>query len=772
MRLESECDLRCVLCARAPGHGTDALQRVEDASLAGVTLRIAGCDPVRRKDLTTLAHTAKARGAARVTVETPGPRLSTSAIEALARAGVDEIALPLYSSDPTVHDAVTGRSGAHARHLAVLDTLGDGALDVSFDVTVLSATAQDLGALVAEALSRVPRTLEVRFALPLHAGAAGDARVARLLPERLAPLRPRLARALDVCAARGVSARLAPRGGLPFCALGPEHAHGRHAPWDPSRPVARDADDRLGKGCDRCAMHDHCRGVPAWFADLHGTDDLTPFDAPLPRDVPVDPDAQLAPRRLIPTPAPSSRLRVLLVNQCEATWGYGPGASEYLRAHLLAHTDLREHIDVDILFAVGTSPERVATEILARDPDLIGFSTYSWNLGANLETTRAVRRAGSDAVIVWGGVSFSYIDRDPEWFPAWRDVDAVARGSGEATLEAVVRQLLGGPDRRRLQRLVPGLVRRRDHGFEVAPPAAPPDFDALASPYLAGTVFEVARPTIEMARGCIFECAFCSDAKSSREGRMVLRAADRLAEEIRVITTWPSAEWIDAGASTANATSEAFRSVCDAIRRGDPERRLRYGFQMYPALARPEQRDALNGIRVGALHFGVQSLTPATFATMRRGTRTEHVERARRVFDGVGPIELSLILGLPGETYESFRASYEELLAVRGVHLVVNRLLVLPGTAYHLHRHALGLGFDPHRYFRVTHTPTMSADDLRRAQDTVIERALSLPDLLQGGEPRVRWVNFDVQQSFAAPPEYGTGLAARRSSLEPEVRQR
>jgi hypothetical protein len=114
-------------------------------------------------------------------------------------------------------------------------------------------------------------------------------------------------------------------------------------------------------------------------------------------------------------------------------------------------------------------------------------------------------------------------------------------------------------------------------------------------------------------------------------------------------------------------------------------------------------------------------------------------------------------LGLPGETFESFRAVYDELSRYPELRLVVNRLLVLPGTQLHLQRRALGIEIEEDRYYRVRSTPSMSARDLLRAQDYVVERACALPDLVQGGEARVRWVNFDAQRSFAAPAQYGAG---------------
>jgi radical SAM superfamily enzyme YgiQ (UPF0313 family) len=194
--------------------------------------------------------------------------------------------------------------------------------------------------------------------------------------------------------------------------------------------------------------------------------------------------------------------------------------------------------------------------------------------------------------------------------------------------------------------------------------------------------------------------------------------------------------------------------VCEAIRRGDPAGKLKYGFQLYPAIARERQRDALRGVNVGSLYVGVQSLTPATFRAMRRGTTLEHLQRAIDVFSPAETVELSVLLGLPGETLQSFKTCFDRLLQYP-VRLVINRLLVLPGTQLHLHRRAWGIEYDRDLYYRIVRSDTMSADDLRRAQDHVVERAQGLPDLLLDGEARVRWVNFDVQRCFSAPSEFG-----------------
>ncbi|MEZ4220096.1 MAG: radical SAM protein [Polyangiaceae bacterium] len=746
LRLRAECDLACWFCSgRSAQDEGETLPTREDGT---VQLRILGCDPLRRTDLLKLVTRARAAGYESICVETNGVRLAARhTASALLEAGVTEVLVTGYALDAAVHDAVCGRPGAHARLLQGLEHARAAGLNVGLRAVVLSEKRQDLPALLRDMHARAGGSSRLELSLPRSGPSQPRAR--EYLPESVAALRPRLSRTLVQAEALGVPVRILPDAGIPPCAV--------EDSWRSDTlfgfRLTKEARG-LPEVCATCAEASRCGGTPEWHRSLWGADGLSPLERPLTqaRHQAREPEAAASfTRRAMPRR--EGAFRVLLVNPCEATWGYGPGAAEYLRAALLAKPDLAACVDVDIEFLVGVPPKRAAELILEADPDLIGMTVYSWNLQIAAELSRLLKAKACRAPIVWGGVTFALLERDASWFHWWDAVDAVARGSGEHTLIDLVRALMKQTGPVRSIPALPGLCVVANGKSHFGPPARVPRLDDFPSPYLQGTVYRVARPTIEMARGCTFSCAFCSDAKQSREGGMQLRGAERLAAEIAAVVSWPEAQWIDAGASTANVTSEAFERVCAAIRRGDPDGSLRYGFQLYPSLARPAQREALQGVNVGALHFGVQSLTPATFAPIKRGTNLSHVHRALQVFEGL-PVELSLILGLPGETLDSFKASFDQLLALPSPRIVVNRLLVLPGTELHARRVALGLGVREDRYFRLEHSREMSAAELLRAQDYVIERALALPDLMHEGEARVRWVGFDVQQSFAAPPEY------------------
>ncbi len=444
-------------------------------------------------------------------------------------------------------------------------------------------------------------------------------------------------------------------------------------------------------------------------------------------------------------------LRVVLANLCEDPWDYGPGASEYLRAKLLSTPDLADRIELALLFLGGTDTESFAERIASHDPDFVGFTCYSWNLASTARTSRRPReltatRAGA-TVIVWGGVSFALLRERSDWFSWWGDVDAVAIGSGEQTIVDLLRRVVErGPGRGLGDAPIRGaLLHAEGHIHDGGSALAPRVLGDVPSPYQRGTAFQVARPFVEMARGCLFQCAFCSDARASRQGLWMTQTVDRIAADVAAIAAWPCAREVDAGASTANVSDRHFAEVCEGIRRGDPTSRLAYSFQMYPAVVRPAQRAALDGVRVKRIGIGVQSSTAETWGPMRRKSTVEHIRRSADILRGVGLLFITVILGLPGETYETFVRMVDQLLEIDDISLAVHRLLVLPGTQFHVQHEALGLSFASDQFYRVLGTTTMPPGDLARAQDYVRTRAVTA-GVTSLGERRIDWTNFDDQR--------------------------
>jgi hypothetical protein len=103
----------------------------------------------------------------------------------------------------------------------------------------------------------------------------------------------------------------------------------------------------------------------------------------------------------------------------------------------------------------------------------------------------------------------------------------------------------------------------------------------------------------------------------------------------------------------------------------------------------------LAGLPDGRFQFeiGIQSTNPETLAAIDRRMDTEAALRNIRRLAALGTVHLhvDLILGLPFETGESFRRSFNQVFALGADHLQMGLLKVLPGTSIRCQADRFGL---------------------------------------------------------------------------------
>ena len=92
------------------------LPLAEDVRGHGV--RLAGREPMMRKDLTEIVRSLRAAGASGVEIETNGRGLAfAGSVQSLREAGVTRIAIKLFSSDEAAWEAHTRAPGSYAQTL-------------------------------------------------------------------------------------------------------------------------------------------------------------------------------------------------------------------------------------------------------------------------------------------------------------------------------------------------------------------------------------------------------------------------------------------------------------------------------------------------------------------------------------------------------------------------------------------------------------------------------------------------------------------------------
>lgn len=184
----------------------------------------------------------------------------------------------------------------------------------------------------------------------------------------------------------------------------------------------------------------------------------------------------------------------------------------------LASTLRRSGYEVKILdlYAEPLSLREAGEEIARFRPDLAGFATYPGSMDEVYALVKDLRAASPGVFIVLGGLYASYL---PEIALSQCPADAVVMGEGEATLRELAALVVSGGE----LAAVSGLCYRK-HGatFRTAPRAVRLKLDSLPWPAYELINFDAYRlpPTravtggrvssILSARGCNFNCSFCS----------------------------------------------------------------------------------------------------------------------------------------------------------------------------------------------------------------------------------------------------------------------
>ena len=431
-------------------------------------------------------------------------------------------------------------------------------------------------------------------------------------------------------------------------------------------------------------------------------------------------------------------------------WAREKGLDAFFDIHILPATD-----------ANALGDQALVAALAERNPWLVGFTCYVWNIERTLWIARDLKRRRPNARIVLGGPE---ITADNAWVLESADYDFAVIGEGEQTFADL---LLGVLDDDVPPVPIPGLY--------VPPAGAPvrydparrpafrqplPDLNLLGSPYLAGILDAADEQMLllETTRGCVFKCKFCYYPKSY--DRQYYLSAENVLANLRHAHERGAREvfLLD---PTLNQRKD-FADFLRVLAAGNPGRRFSYFGELRGEGITEETARLLRDANFTEVEVGLQSVDPEAMRRMDRKNNLRAFERGVRAMLGEGiRVKVDLIVGLPGDTSESVR---------RGLHYLrdsalcsdvqVFNLSILPGTAFRQEAADLGLTFQPRPPYYLLRTPALDRGDLfglmQEAQDLFeIEFDAQPPPVLEfpGGSPLERVWRVDLDEpGRGAPP--------------------
>jgi len=325
-------------------------------------------------------------------------------------------------------------------------------------------------------------------------------------------------------------------------------------------------------------------------------------------------------------------------------------------------------------FDINQRPLDIAEILLAQNPKIIGFGIYIWNVGQTAEVTAAIKRVRPEIKIILGGPEVSYETREQEIVQL---ADHVITGEADLKFAEMCSALLGRaelPPGQDAQQRVPA-----DLPKIIA--AELPDFSQIALPYELYAEDDIAHRIIyvEASRGCPFTCEFCL---SSLDIPVRQAPLDKFLAEMQKLLDrgLKQFKFVD---RTFNLNVAVSKTILEFfLERYQPGHF--FHFEMIPDRLPESLRKIIAKFPPGALQFevGIQTFNEEVGDLIKRRQNYEKLAdnfHFLREQTGVH-IHADLIVGLPGETIESFAAGFDRLVALGPQEIQVGILKRLRGT--------------------------------------------------------------------------------------------
>jgi len=346
-------------------------------------------------------------------------------------------------------------------------------------------------------------------------------------------------------------------------------------------------------------------------------------------------------------------------------------------------------------FDIHQRPLDIAEILIARNPQIIGFGVYIWNIEPTAQVIAAIKCVRPDIKIILGGPEVSY---ETESQAIVQLADHVITGEADLKFAEVCRALLGGAGlplgqdaQQRVPTDLPQII-----------PAEPPEFSQLVLPYDLYTDDDIAHRIIyvEASRGCPFSCEFCLSS---------LDIPVRQAPLPALLEQWQ--RLLDRGVKQFKFVDRTFNlnvQVSQAIlefflARYQPGHF--FHFEMIPDRLPDSLRAIIARFPPGTLQFevGIQTFNEDVSHLISRRQNYEKLAdnfHFLRRETGVH-IHADLIVGLPGETVESFAAGFDRLIALAPQEIQVGILKRLRGTPIVRHDDEWRMVYHPHPPYEI-----------------------------------------------------------------------
>lgn len=350
-------------------------------------------------------------------------------------------------------------------------------------------------------------------------------------------------------------------------------------------------------------------------------------------------------------------------------------AVRYLKKYVEKNSDIK----LDIYETnINNQLMNIIKDLFEKQPDMIIFSTYIWNKEYVFSITKELKKILPDVKIALGGPEVSY-----EWDKIMaenQEIDYIFTGEGEKVLLNFFTKDISE---------VKGVVYREEDNLKyngIEPLIE--NLDIIPFPYDDEELQDRTKIFYyESSRGCPFNCSYCM---SSIDKSVRYYSIDRTKEDLKRFIDSPIKllKFVD---RTFNLSKEKYMAIWRFLLENYREG-ITFHFEINANIFDDETLDFLETVPKGYFQFeiGVQTIDAQAMKSIGRINKLEKLEHNIRRISRNIHLHLDLIAGLPYETYDKFRESFDYVHRLKPEMIQLGFLKLLKGTKMYDEREKYG----------------------------------------------------------------------------------
>lgn len=350
-------------------------------------------------------------------------------------------------------------------------------------------------------------------------------------------------------------------------------------------------------------------------------------------------------------------------------------------------------------FSINDREEKILEEIIMEKPNVVAFSTYIWNIEMVKRISNLIKLVDENIEILYGGPEVSY---DSQNILKELNGEYIIEGEGEKTYREFVEYKLGERDIKSIR----GLYYKIDNEVLFNGKRPLMNMNEIVFPYEEDENLDNKIVYYEASRGCPFNCKYC--LSSTIHGVRFLDI-DRVKQELKYFINKEVrlVKFVD---RTFNCNHKFTMAIWEFLIEQDTK--TQFHFEISADLLRDQELRLLEKAPKDRFQFevGVQTTNDTVLNNINRFVNFSDIEEKVHELLKIRNIKqhLDLIAGLPGEDYESFKKSFNDVYSIRPEEIQLGFLKLLRGSSMREEADIYGMKYSPYPPYEILKTNDIS----------------------------------------------------------------